>query len=68
MNKNPIVAAILGVLFGAIGIGVYFGSFKDFLFCFALQFALFLIPIPPLNLALSWAAAATYGLVRAKQD
>lgn len=68
MRKNPILAAILGVLFGAFGIGIYFRSFKDFLLCLGLQILLILLPIPPLNFALSWAAAATYGLIRANQD
>lgn len=67
MNKNPVVAALLGVLFGCFGIGLYFRSWKDFFLCGTIQLGLCLLPIPPLNLALSWAAAATYGAIRANR-
>lgn len=29
-KKNPLVAGVLGFLFGGIGLGLYFGSWKDF--------------------------------------
>jgi hypothetical protein len=67
MRKNAAIAAILGVLFGCFGIGLYFRSWQAFLVCGALQLGLLLIPLPPLNLAFSWAAAATYGAIRASK-
>ncbi len=31
-GKNPVIAAILGFLFGGLGLGLYFWSWKDFLY------------------------------------
>ena len=31
-GKNPIIAFIVGFLFGGIGLGLYFQSWKDFLY------------------------------------
>lgn len=67
-SKSPFLAAVLGALFGFLGVGIYLASWKHFLICFAIQMALIFIlaPITPINLLASWAAAAIYGFTQAK--
>lgn len=63
-KKNPIIAAILGICFGAIGIGLYFQSWKDFWVCIGLLIFL-LICIPGVGAIPGWISAAVYGFYRA---
>ena len=63
-KKSPLVAAVLGVFFGAIGIGIYFRSWKDFFICVLLFIGLTII-IPGLGAFPGWLFAAAYGAYRA---
>lgn len=63
-KKNPVIAAVLGVLFGAIGIGIYFRSWKDFFICMGLFIGLIIL-IPGLGALPGWLFSAIYGAYRA---
>lgn len=63
-KKSPLAAAIIGVFFGAIGIGIYFRSWKDFFICMLLFIGLTII-IPGLGAFPGWLFAAGYGAYRA---
>ena len=63
-KKNPLLAAALGVFFGAVGIGIYFRSWKDFFVCIGLFIGLSIV-IPGLGAVPGWLFAAVYGAYRA---
>jgi len=44
--KSPVWAFLIGILFGAPGIGIYFRSWKDFFICLVAFFALGLVLLP----------------------
>lgn len=67
-QKNPIVAAIAGFLLGPFGVALYLQSWSVFYPCFAISFALLLMPVPPLNLAMSCAASAIFGYLCACEE
>jgi len=63
-EKNPLVAFLLGLFFGALGIGIYFKSWKDFFVCLFL-FIFLIVMIPGLGGVPGWLFAAFYGAYRA---
>jgi purine-cytosine permease-like protein len=63
-KKNVVVAGVLGFLFGAIGIGIYFESFTDFLVCMGLFIGLTIISGGVLIVP-AWLFAPAYGIYRA---
>ena len=66
-GKSPVLACILGLLFGCIGIGLYLGRWSDFFMCLGIQIALALIPAPPFDIILAAIAAGVYGAYRARE-
>ena len=62
--KNPVVAFMAGLVFGALGGAIYFKSAKDFLICFGLFVAASIL-LPGLGLVLGWGFAPVYGAYRA---
>lgn len=65
--KNPAVAFVVGLLFGAIGIAIYFKSAKDFFVCMAMFIGLSIV-LPGLGTLLGWGSAAVYGAYRAQSS
>ncbi len=63
-KKNPVVAGVVGLFFGALGIGLYFQSWKDFFVCMFLFIGL-LILIPGFGALPGWLFAPVYGIYRA---
>ena len=61
-KKNPLVAAALGFCFGAIGVGIYFRSWKDTVICLAVFLPLAMTGVLAIP---GWWFAAAYGLFRA---
>ena len=45
-KKNEFAAFVLGFFFGALGVGLYLQSWKDFFLCIALFIAVFVILVP----------------------
>lgn len=62
--KNPVVAFMAGLVFGALGVALYFKSAKDFFICFGLFVAASIL-LPGLGLVLGWGFAPVYGAYRA---
>lgn len=62
--KNPVIAFMAGLVFGALGVAIYFKSMKDFLICFGL-FIVASILLPGLGSILGWFFAPCYGAYRA---
>src|ERR1043166_932176 len=63
-EKNPIIAFVLGIFFGALGGGIFFKSWKDFFVCLLL-FIFLTVAIPGLGAVPGWLFAAFYGAYRA---
>jgi hypothetical protein len=63
-EKNPLLAAVIGFCFGPIGVGVYFGSFRDFLYCLGFLILLF-IAVPGLGIIPGWLFSAGFAFFRA---
>jgi hypothetical protein len=63
-EKNPLVAFLLGVFFGALGVGIYFKSWKDFFVCLFL-FIFLTFMIPGVGAVPGWLFAGVYGAYRA---
>ena len=61
-KKNPLLAAVLGFLFGPIGVGIYFRSWMDGLVCMGVFLFLAMTGILAIP---GWWFAAGYGVVRA---
>lgn len=57
-KKNVLTAAVVGFLFGPIGIGIYMGSWRDFFTCLiVLVLLLFTVALAPIG----WIFSAVYG-------
>lgn len=65
-NKNPFIGAILGFLFGPIGIGIYFNSWKDFFLCLVVLIILAIILVG-FGAIPGWLFSAFYGFYRASK-
>lgn len=65
--KNPAVAFTLGLLFGALGVAIYFKSAKDFFICLGLFIAASVL-LPGLGVVLGWLFAPCYGAYRANSS
>jgi hypothetical protein len=63
-RKNAVTACLLGLFFGSIGIGIYFGSMTDFLIPVLVLIVLAVI-IPGLGALPGWIFAGLYGYFRA---
>lgn len=63
-SKNPAIAFVAGLIFGALGVAIYFKSAKDFVICFGL-FIVASILLPGLGSILGWFFAPCYGAYRA---
>jgi hypothetical protein len=66
-EKNPGIAFLLGILFGAIGVGIYFRSWKDFFVCLFL-FIVLTLAIPAVGAIPGWLFAGFYGAYRAQSS
>lgn len=68
-RKSAPVAAIVGLVFGAIGVGIYFRSFLDFVLCTLLTLVAstaFVISGSAMTLLLCMTAPALYGFHRVR--
>ncbi|HEV7505926.1 MAG TPA: hypothetical protein VGS07_13550 [Thermoanaerobaculia bacterium] len=63
-EKNVAVAGLLGFFFGAIGVAIYFRSWKDF-FCLPLVLVALAIVVPGIGVIPGWIFSAVYGMYRA---
>jgi hypothetical protein len=63
-EKHPGVALLLGIFFGALGVGIYFRSWKDFFICLFL-FIFLTLAIPAVGSIPGWLFAGFYGAYRA---
>ena len=72
MKRNPILAFIIGFLFGAPGIGLYFWSWGDFFLCSGV-YLFFLVGMAwtvvglPVAVFLAALCCGSYGVWRASQ-
>jgi hypothetical protein len=66
-EKNVAVALVLGIFFGALGVGIYFRSWKDFFVCLLLLIVL-TIGIPAIGAIPGWLFAGVYGAFRAQSS
>jgi hypothetical protein len=72
-KKNPQIAATIGFFFGAIGLGIYFLSFIDFILSFAIWLALYFLMFSVIDDLFSLAfiagiVLAIYGYFRAERS
>ncbi len=71
-RKNPGLAALLGVLFGGVGLGLYFWSFVDFLVPLVIVIALTLSFGATKVAAIGWLGGAViaggWGFLRAQNS
>lgn len=68
-RRNPAVAVIVGLLFGGIGVGIYFRSFVDFLLCSVVTMIVWIAFVATgsaITLLLCMCAPALYGFHRAR--
>ncbi len=63
--KSPAVAAILGFLFGGVGLGLYFWSLLDFAICILVVVILAAVLHTPSTVLIGAAFAGIYGALRA---
>ncbi len=63
-KKNPLIAGILGFLFGGVGLGLYFQSWKDFFYPILVMIGLSII-IPGLGTIVAIIFTTIWGIVRA---
>lgn len=63
--KNPAIAFAAGLMFGALGLAIYFRSVKDFFVCIGMFLGASIL-IPGLGSLLGWSFAACYGAWRAQ--
>jgi hypothetical protein len=66
-TKNPFVAGLAGFFFGAFGVGLYLGSWRDFFVCLALLVGLTIV-IPGIGVVPGWLFSAVYGYARASKS
>lgn len=64
-RKSPVIAFVLGLLFGALGVAIYFSSWRDFFICLGL-FIGASIMLPGIGSILGWVFAPCYGAYRAQ--
>ena len=69
-GKNPIVAFLLGLFFGAFGVGLYLQNWSDFLLCAGVYLFLIICAAPtvlsiPLAMLIGGVFCACYGAYRA---
>lgn len=62
--KSPAVAFVAGLVFGALGVAIYFKSVKDFFVCMGL-FLVASVMLPGVGSILGWFFAPIYGAWRA---
>jgi len=62
-QKNAALACLLGILFGSIGLGLYFKSFEDFVIC-TVVIMLLLLTIPGIGILLAAFLVGAYGYFR----
>lgn len=62
--KNPTIAFVAGLVFGALGVAIYFKSVKDFFICLGLFLAASIL-LPGVGSILGWFFAPCYGAYRA---
>lgn len=68
-RRNAAAAAVIGLTFGGIGIGIYFRSFLDFVLCSALTMIMsiaFVVTGSSMTLLLCMCAPALYGFHRVR--
>ena len=68
-RRNAVLAATIGLLFGAIGVGIYLRSFLDFVLCTVLTmaaFILFAFTGSAMTLLLCMTTSALYGFHRVR--
>jgi multisubunit Na+/H+ antiporter MnhG subunit len=68
-DRSATVAAIIGLLFGGIGVGIYFRSFLDFVLCSVLTLVAsmaFVMTESVMTLLLCATAPALYGFHRVR--
>lgn len=63
-RKSPVLAFILGLLFGALGVAIYFKSIKDFFICMGMFIVASLL-LPGFGILLGWFFSPVYGAWRA---
>lgn len=63
-RKNPAIAFALGLVFGALGVALYFKSLRDFFICLGLFLGASVL-LPGLGSILGWFFAPVYGAWRA---
>jgi hypothetical protein len=69
-RKEPVLAFVAGFVLGAVGIGLYLQSFKDFAICMLAALSLLIVLAPTVvgeifGLPLGFLLAAIYGAYRA---
>lgn len=63
-KKNPLIAGVLGFLFGGIGLGLYFRTWQDFVFPVLIFIGLSII-FPVLGTGAAIILTTIWGIVRA---
>ncbi len=64
-KKNPVAAFVVGLIFGALGVSIYFKSAKDFFICLGMLVVLTIMrPFGPGEF-LGWLFSPVYGAWRA---
>ncbi len=63
-GKNPLLAALIGFFFGGIGLGLYFWSWRDFVYPVVI-FLILAFMFPVVGAIPGMLIAAGWGLVRA---
>lgn len=62
-RKNPVIAFLLGFLFGPFGSGWYMGTWKDFGVAF-LMLVVFMIVFPGVGVLAGWIFSGVYAAIR----
>lgn len=66
-DKNPVIGAIIGLLFGPAGIGIYFRSWRDFFLCLVVLILISIILVG-FGAIPGWIFSAFYGFYRAEKS
>lgn len=64
-KKNPLIAGLIGFAFGGIGLGLYFRSFKDFLYPILVMLLLSFL-FPGVGTVAGIALTTLWGIIRAE--
>jgi hypothetical protein len=70
-RRSAIVAALIGLVFGALGVGIYFRSFLDFVLCMLLTMVAsmgYVMSGSPMTLLLCMTASSLYGFHRVRMS